>query len=298
MGWLFCCWKPGQLPSQMALTNSFAPRSPYKSISAAEAFLHLKSYNLRRKARAITSAAESQQQSVTALEDSMINVLQAALHRRKCTCSGNDLASMASAAGVPAAHLNMFLKDLVSRASSEGLRLDSCSAQDYARFIADWHAAAAQHAWRATDTGVALHEACLMQHLREPSALVWQRNPAGTAAPALADKASSNAGSVDTAAEPGAAASADVDTENAARTASGSSGASSGCRITSQELRDWKLFAAPPDIPVEPELIWAATMRSATMRMQSCSSKGSSKGDQSSDTCAFTFCSFSSGDLM
>jgi hypothetical protein len=190
------------------------------------------------------------------LEDMYLN----AVHRRRCTFSNQDLTALASAHGVPPSQLNTFLRQLVSQASSGGLLSSSGSAQQFAAFKAEMQQAASAHTGvRVTETGFTAHEVFLMQHLRQPSANIW----------ALADpKARSQAGAITRSsssevhapASPGKAEAELTHSSPVSRSSKSSSSGSSELQewMQRQQIQEWKLFAEPPDCPVDSELFWAA----------------------------------------
>lgn len=201
------------------------------------------------------TANHDRSSSIDSLESLVLN----AVPRRRCTYSNQDLTALASAHGIPPGQVNNFLRQLVSQASSGGLLSSSGSAQQFAAFKAEMqHAAAAHTGVKATETGFTAHELFLMQHLRQPSANVW----------ALADpKARSKAGAVTRSSSSAAPAPASpVKAEAELSHSSSVSRSSKSCSASSelqewmlrQQVQEWKLFAEPPDCPVDSELFWAA----------------------------------------
>jgi hypothetical protein len=191
--------------------------------------------------------------------DSLEDLYRNAVHRRRCTFSNQDLTALASAHGVTAGQLNTFLRQLVSQASSGGLLSSSGSAQQFAAFKAAMHAAAAAHTGvRVTETGLTAHEVFLLQHLRHPSANIWALpDPKAQSKPGATTRSSS--GEAPAPASP-MKAEAELTRSSSVLRSSKSSTSSSELQewMVRQQIQEWKLFAEPPDCPVDSELFWAA----------------------------------------
>jgi hypothetical protein len=174
-------------------------------------------------------------------DTSMLDILEAALHRRRCRYSSADLATVLSACGMTPANVQHFLRELSSKQtlnhSMSGL--SSLSAQQFAVFKSLWLQATRTNQLGYTETGLTLHEVYLLQHLQDgdhnpfaPSltcptirTLATTTSNNSAASRAVTDKADSQAG-----------------------------------RVDSHQLAEWALFAEPPDCPVPSSLVWAATL--------------------------------------
>lgn len=213
--------------------------------------------------------------------DSITDMLHTALAPRRG--SSAELATLSTAYHIPKSEINVLLDRRLAAShqqghSSQSLLLSSFYAKQSEACRAAFVQAAATADLACTETGLQLHELCLLIHLQQGSnsSQPWVLNPRASDGSALATQpdlkfaAPTEAAAV--AAQAAAASSTfsfgtsaaqpqPKTTQVAAPAQPGSK--SSSATDGSPDLSDWRVFAEPPDIHIEPpEMAWAALQRS------------------------------------